>query len=261
MPSLGQFLVKVRRAESPFYAFLYRTAKWILVARLPIPGLFKPLFRVAYHVHFATRGLVMRSVSFFYREPLFRCRCEEAGKNMMVTLLPDVDSNVQLYFGDNVSMHGKLKIMGSKSFRNPRLIVGDRVHIGHLVSFTVNKEIVIEDDVLIASDCYFADTDAHPTEASLRSSGQGPSEDKILPVRICRNAWIGHGCHILKGVTVGEGSIIAAGSVVVKEVPPYAIFAGNPGRIIGTLRETAEAENLNAAGSIKDSGDRRHPRE
>ncbi|HUS05606.1 MAG TPA: acyltransferase [Bryobacteraceae bacterium] len=237
MPSLGQFLVNVRRGESPFYAFLYRTAKWALVFRLPIPRLFVPLFRALYHLHFAIRGLLMRAVSFLYREPLFRCRCERAGKNLLVTLLPDVDSNVQLIVGDNVSLHGKLKIMSAKSFENPRLIVGDRVHIGHLASFTVNREIIIEDGVMIASDCYFADTDSHPKDPSLRTSGQAPSEHEVRPVRICRNAWIGHGCHILKGVTVGEGSIVAAGSVVVKDVPPYSVVGGNPARPVAKLRE------------------------
>lgn len=242
MPSLGEFLVKVRRAENPFHAFLYRTAKWILVIRLPIPRVLVPLFRGIYHLHFAIRGFLMRLVSFFYREPLFRCRCERAGKNLQVTLLPDVDSNVQLFFGENVSMHGKLKIMSGKWFKNPRLVVGDRVHIGHLASFTVNREIVIEDGVMIASDCYFADTDSHPTDPAQRLSGQAPAEDKVRPVRICRNAWIGHGCHILKGVTVGEASIIAAGSVVVEDVPPYSIFAGNPGRVVSRLRGASTGE-------------------
>jgi acetyltransferase-like isoleucine patch superfamily enzyme len=236
MPSLAHFIRKVRKAETPFYAFLYRMAKWILVARLPIPGFLSGLFRLLYHTHFFIRTIVMRVVSFFYREPLFRCRCEKAGKNMLVTLLPEVDSNTCLFFGDNVSMHGKLKIMSGKLFQSPRLVVGNNVHIGHLASFTVNREIVIEDGVLIASNCYFADTDAHPTDAAARAAGEAPPEEKIRPVRICRNAWIGHGCHVLKGVTIGEGSIIAAGSVVVESVPPYSIFAGNPGRVVATLR-------------------------
>lgn len=235
MPSLGQFLVKVRRSETPFYAFLYRTAKTLLTVSLPIPRVFVPLFRGLYHTHFAIRAFAMRALSFFYREPLFRCRCERAGKNMMVTLLPNVDSNVQLFFGENVSMHGKLDVMSGKWFKNPRMVVGDNVHIGHHASFTVNKEIVIEDGVMIASECYFADTDAHPSDPTERTSGKAPAEDKVLPVRICRNAWIGHGCHILKGVTVGEASIVAAGSVVVKDVPPYSVAAGNPARVISEI--------------------------
>ena len=48
------------------------------------------------------------------------------------------------------------------------------------------------------------------------------------PIKICKNAWIGTRSIILKGVTIGEGAIVAAGSVVTKDVPPYTLVAGNP---------------------------------
>ena len=79
-------------------------------------------------------------------------------------------------------------------------------------------------------------------------AGQPPQSDKVRPIRICRNAWIGHGCHIMKGVTVGEAAIIAAGSVVVKDVPPYSIFAGNPGRVVADLRKSPETPELRPQG-------------
>ena len=60
---------------------------------------------------------------------------------------------------------------------------------------------------------------------------------KIAPVRIGDKAWIGFNAIILKGVTVGEGAIVAAGAVVTKDVPPYTIVAGNPARVIRTLSE------------------------
>ena len=237
MPSLGNFLVKVRHGETPFYRFLYRAAKWALVVRMPVPRALMPLLRAVYHCHVAIRGFLLRTMSFVYSEPLFRSRCERAGKNLQVAFLPIVDSNVQLFFGDNVSMHGQMGIMSGKWFKKPRLVVGNNVHIGHLVQFTVNREIVIEDGVMIASNCYFADTDSHPTDPEQRVSGLPPAEDKVLPVRICRNAWIGFGSYVMKGVTIGEGAIVAAASVVTKDVPPYAIFGGNPGRVIGDVRQ------------------------
>ena len=52
------------------------------------------------------------------------------------------------------------------------------------------------------------------------------------PIKICSNAWIGMNCHILKGVTVGEGAIVGAGSVVTKDVAPWTIVAGNPANYI-----------------------------
>ncbi|UCD33762.1 MAG: acyltransferase, partial [Desulfobacterales bacterium] len=52
------------------------------------------------------------------------------------------------------------------------------------------------------------------------------------PIRIGRDVWIARGSCILPGVTIGEGSIIAANSVVTKDIPPYSIAAGVPARVI-----------------------------
>ena len=60
------------------------------------------------------------------------------------------------------------------------------------------------------------------------------SENHVMtkPVTIRDNVWIGNGATILKGVTIGEGSVIAAKSVVTRDVPPHTIVAGNPAKVI-----------------------------
>ena len=240
---LQGFLGKIRRAETPFYASLYRLGKWAMVARFPVPRVLAPLFRAIYHFHFSVRSLYWRGMSFFYWEPLFRARCEQAGKNLMVTLMPDIASNVRVYVGDNVRLNGHMGVMSSRMFQ-PRLVLGNNVHVGHLVTFTINREVVIEDGVMIASNCFFADTDAHPLDPEDRVAGMLPPEDRILPVRIGRNAWIGHAAHVMKGVTVGEAAVVAAGSVVVKDVPPYTVVAGSPARVVATIpKKGTAAEN------------------
>ena len=77
-----------------------------------------------------------------------------------------------------------------------------------------------------------ADSDGHPREADLRAAGKPPDAKDIRPVRICRHAWIGNGCYIMKGVTIGEGAIIGANSVVISNIPPYSLALGNPAEVI-----------------------------
>jgi acetyltransferase-like isoleucine patch superfamily enzyme len=59
----------------------------------------------------------------------------------------------------------------------------------------------------------------------------------MAPIHIQDKAWIGYGVSILKGVTIGEGAIIGAASVVTKDIPPYSIAAGNPAQIIRQLTD------------------------
>lgn len=62
------------------------------------------------------------------------------------------------------------------------------------------------------------------------------------PIRIGRNVWIGFECCILPGVSIGEGSIVGARSVVIEDVPPYSVVAGNPARVIRKLENDEQPQ-------------------
>jgi acetyltransferase-like isoleucine patch superfamily enzyme len=51
-------------------------------------------------------------------------------------------------------------------------------------------------------------------------------------VRICKHAWVGNGTHIMKGVTIGEGAVIGANSVVISDIPPFSLALGNPAEVL-----------------------------
>ena len=57
------------------------------------------------------------------------------------------------------------------------------------------------------------------------------------PITIEDKVWIGFGVNILKGVTIGEGAVIGACSVVTKDIPPYAVAVGNPARVVRNLKD------------------------
>lgn len=109
--------------------------------------------------------------------------------------------------------------------------VGNNVGISNS-TFVCRVGITIEDDVLIGGGCKIYDNDFHSLDIEIRKmyfkNNQIDLECKAMEIRLCKGAWIcGHSI-ILKGVTVGENSIVGAGSVVTKSIPSNEIWAGNP---------------------------------
>ena len=87
---------------------------------------------------------------------------------------------------------------------------------------------------LIAPNCVIVDSDFHapwPPE----SRADSPGLERDAPVSIGDHAWLGMQCIILKGVTVGEGAVVGAGSVVVKDIPPRCLACGAPARVLRAL--------------------------
>lgn len=117
-----------------------------------------------------------------------------------------------------------------------RLEVGEKgyLQIGNGTYLNRNTHIVCEKSVTLGTNCKIAwdvvimDSDLHPINST-------PIVNK--PVVIEDDVWIGCRCIILKGVTIGRGAVIAAGSVVTKNVPPRTIVGGNPARFIAELHD------------------------
>lgn len=128
-------------------------------------------------------------------------------------------------------------------FLESRIEIGDRVGISSACLWA-KERITIGNDVNIGGDCLIMDNDAHPhnfmerRRAYAESVGKEMSCKRVLtaPVEIGDDVWIGARCQILKGVHIGARSIIAAGSVVTKDIPADCVAGGNPARVIKCLR-------------------------
>jgi acetyltransferase-like isoleucine patch superfamily enzyme len=229
---VDSLILKIRRADTPVFKSLKHGLQACLTANLPMPRTAAPLFGALYSTHQLVMAGLRWAATYFYREPLFRGRCAALGKRFTLSKLPYIVGHTRIHIGDDVNFFGKVDIFSGRVFDEPKLVIHNRVDIGHNVLFVVNKEIILEDDVNVASGVRFMDTDAHPKDTEERIQDLPPHAEDIKPVRICRNAWIGHNSFIMKGVTIGEGAIIGVNSVVVTDIPAYSVAMGNPARVV-----------------------------
>jgi acetyltransferase-like isoleucine patch superfamily enzyme len=226
------FVLKIKRAETPFYASLKRFAKILLHFDLPF---WRPWAKLLSAIYVSAKFVIAvfrKTIAVFYYVPIFKSRCVSCGRNLYLELVPTISGPVQIFVGHHVYISGALVIASGHVFDKPEIRIGDRVFLGHQVSMVVSRQIILEDGVILAQGCYITDSDAHPVDPQLRARGLPPAAADIKSVRICRNAWVGRGSYILKGVTIGEGAIVGAGAVVTRDVPPMSIAVGNPARIL-----------------------------
>ncbi len=109
--------------------------------------------------------------------------------------------------------------------------VGRNVFINQNCTFYDLGGLALADDVMIGPNVSLI-TSGHPIEPTQRRAGV-----TAKPIAIERNVWIAAGATIIGGVTVGENSVVAAGSVVTKDVPPNTLVGGNPARAIRSVAE------------------------
>lgn len=115
--------------------------------------------------------------------------------------------------------------------------LGDRSGIG--INASIGEQTHIGSDVMMGPDCviYTRNHRFDRLDIPMREQGYGPVE----PVEIGDDCWIGGRVTILPGVHVGNGAVIAAGAVVTKDVPPYAVVGGVPAKIIYNRKDGTQA--------------------
>ena len=110
-----------------------------------------------------------------------------------------------------------------------RIEVGDCVLMSPGSRVSASDEITIGDGVMLANGVYITDSDWHGIY------DRTERDEKATPVHIGRNVWLGDHSTVLKGVTIGENSVVAARAVVTKDVPANVIVAGNPAKVVKDL--------------------------
>ena len=109
---------------------------------------------------------------------------------------------------------------------------------------TQEGQIIIEDDVGIGSGVHIYVNNHRYDKVGIPIKYQGYYPSK--PVKVCRGAWLGACAVLLPGVTIGQNSVVGAGAIVTKDVPPYTIVAGNPAKKTKDLKtvDTRQTKNV-----------------
>ena len=145
--------------------------------------------------------------------------------------------------GENVSLQDFINLYGCR--------IGDNTKIGPFVEIQKNvtvgrnckiqshsflcEGVNIEDEVFVGHGVMFIN-DRYPRSATASGALQTETDWQVVPTVIKKGASIGSNATILCGVTVGEGAIVGAGSVVAKDVLPHTIVAGNPAKVIRKIK-------------------------
>jgi len=163
-------------------------------------------------------------------------RPNQPGRQLLRQIAPDVK------FGKGVRIYGFTNLYGCE--------IGDDVRIGTFVEIqkratigsrckpsspsSICEGVTLEDDVFLGHNVTFIN-DLYPRATNGEGQLQTESDWKCIPTLVKRGASIGSSATLLCGITVGEGAIIGAGSVVTKDVRPYSVVAGNPAKVLKML--------------------------
>ena len=132
--------------------------------------------------------------------------------------------------GDRVRFDAKVQPIEIGCDDDASLTIGDNTYINYGTSIAAAERVTIGKDCLIGTYVMIVDNDFHRLEPDRRLEPPDPA-----PTNIGDNVWIGGHSLVLKGVTIGENSVIAAGSVVTRDVPANVVYGGNPAKHLRDL--------------------------
>jgi acetyltransferase-like isoleucine patch superfamily enzyme len=145
----------------------------------------------------------------------------------------------QLSIGERSIFNGRI----ASDRKGSAVVIGRDTFIGDSLLICAQR-IEVGNDVLISWGCTIVDHHSHAVTWAERSHDvadwYGGCKDwrhvRIAPIKIQDRAWVGFNSIILAGVTIGEGAVVGCASVVTRDVDPYTIVAGNPARVIRSLK-------------------------
>ena len=191
----------------------------------------------------------MRQRRNYFRSLWLKKQFKKIGTSVLFQKVDFLKGANYILIGDNTFFEKHLYLSAWDSYETkessqsftPSIKIGSNCHFGAFNHITAINSIEIGDNLLTGKNVTITDNSHGSTELVdlLIEPVLRPLISKG-PIKIGNNVWIGDKATILPNVTIGDGAVIAANAVVTKNVPAYAVAAGNPARIIKSINE---AEN------------------
>lgn len=234
-------IAAVKRQNTATSRLVYRIGKSAIRAEVPAPkAIFTPMLTLHKLVTESSQQMIQR----LYYQPMLRARCESCGPGLLLENgFPCISGPLRIRMGDHCWINGQTTFTSSSVLDGPQLTIGDHTYIGYGVTVSVGHSVTLGRHVKVADHCFICDNPGHPLDA-LERREKGVSAEDIRPVLIEDDVWLATRVIVLPGVRIGRGTVVGAGSVVTKDLPPFSLAAGNPAR---PLRRLQNAEALEEA--------------
>ncbi|MDD9155117.1 acyltransferase [Aliivibrio sp. S4TY2] len=235
MSTLSVYRLKqwLKNGESPLATTLFHIAKAIRHFELPTPQILNKLF-YGLHKTIITQWQAFTHLVFYV--PAFKGRLNSYGKRtLLYGGLPFFSGPLTMSIGNDCRISGQTTFSGRTNSANPTLTVGNNVDICWQTTIAVGNKVVIGDNVRIAGQGFLCGYPGHPIDPIERARGKADLDSQVGDIILEKDVWLGSRVSIIGNVTVGEGTIVASGSVVTKSLPPFVLAGGNPAKVIKPL--------------------------
>lgn len=205
--------------------------------------------------HFSFVKLIVVIIRLFYTWRVYhflrrKCSClytywispefKSIGKGCHIEKMRSLVGAKNITIGERCTIGVNSQLTAHESFHDynytPRITIGNDVNLGDYIHVTAINSITICDGVLTGRWVTISDhSHGHVESEEMKFAPNSRELFSKGAVYIGKNVWIGDKASILAGVTIGEGCIIGANTVVTKDIPPYSVVVGSPARIVKTL--------------------------
>ncbi len=199
-----------------------------------------------YQIRLAVRGGMAFALRTLWYTPLFQSRLATPAAGLFLyNGIPFVTGPVTIRLGKNCRVSGVTTISGrTASAIRPQLIVGDNCDIGWQTTIAVGTVVRLGDNVRIAGRAFLAGYPGHPLNPVARAAGAPDDDDQARDIVLEDDVWLATGVTVGAGVRIGRATVVAANSVVTKDLPPGVLAGGVPAKAIRQLIDMKEPAHV-----------------